>query len=246
MIAIRFLIILLVMLGLYYVFIYRNISPVTTHDPVFSTSMLYEGLGVYPYIAFLPAHHGTKEKTFPLILFLHDESNSIDQSKEYALNQSSIPYAASQTNFPFIVTAPLTTKEGWDMEKLLWFLDGVEMKMAVNPKQVFLTGVGDGANAVWMLGVFYPERFSAIAPAAGTGDPKSARESLADIPIWIFHGKQDQTFPVEHSLLMVGALQDQNKNLNFTIYQDKGHDIWREVYHNPKLYDWFLQLCLKE
>jgi len=89
--------------------------------------------------------------------------------------------------------------------------------------------------------VFHTKRWAAIAPVAGTGDPKSARESLEKMPIWIFHGKQDQTVPVEHSMLMVGALQDRNPNLNFTIYQDKGHNIFEEVYHTQKLYDWFLQ-----
>jgi predicted peptidase len=139
------------------------------------------------------------------------------------------------------VIAPLTTSRGWELDTLMMFLNAMEERFAVDPAKVFLTGMGDGADMVWMMGVFYPQRFAAIAPVAGTGEPKFAKENLMDMPIWIFHGKQDEVVPAERSLIMVGALKDQHKHLNYTLYPELGHDIGLEVYNQPLLYHWFLQ-----
>lgn len=242
MIFLRFLVILLAVLGLYYVFIYRNLG-----DPNgLPEAMLYEGLDEYPYIAYLPVHHGAKHTAFPLILYLHDYAGSINQGSDQVLNQSPLFYAASQVDFPFVVCAPMTTSQGWDMEKLIVLLDAVEEQFATDPNKIFLTGIGDGADMVWMMGVFYPQRFAAIAPLAGIGDPQFAQENLLETPVWIFHGKRDDIVPAEHSLKMFGALKGKNQNLNFTLYPDMGHDIGLEVYNQPLLYHWFLQCISPE
>lgn len=238
MVFIRFSVILLVVMGLYYVLIYRNLGNNTNG---LQEAVLFEGLDEYPYIAYLPVHHGKVGESFPLILYLHDHAGSVNAGTTQVLNESPITFAASQIDFPFVIAAPLTTSQGWDLEKLTAFLETIVDQFAVDPTKIFITGIGDGGDMVWMMGVFFPERFAAIAPVAGTGDPKSAQQSLTDTPIWIFHGKQDEDVPAERSLLMVGALKSQHQHLNYTLYPGMGHDIGLEVYNAPLLYHWFMQ-----
>lgn len=245
MILIRFTVIFLVVLGMYYIFVYRNLGTDTSLDTPIPTSMLYEGLHEYPYICYLPKGYGKVGKSFPLIVYMHHNTGGIQEGKYKVLNQSPVSYAVDQIDFPFVITAPIETSGEWDINKLILFLTHIQQKFYVDPNMIYLTGFHNGASSVWMVSSIYPSLFAAIAPVAGTGDPKSARHSLTQLPVWIFHGKRDSVVAVENSLLMVGALKDHNLHLNYTLYADKGHDIWQDVYNTNELYDWFLQFSLQ-
>ena len=98
-----------------------------------------------------------------------------------------------------------------------------------------------GGFGTWSWAEHYPERFAAIAPMCGGGDPIFARR-LRNMPIWAFHGEKDATVPIKSSQVMIDAVkQAGNQDVKFTRYPDAGHDCWTESYNNPELYDWFLQ-----
>ncbi len=243
MIVVRFLIIFLIVLSLYYVLIYRNLGPSKDEhapEPV-QTAMLYEGLEVYPFLCYIPKGYGAPGENYPLIVYLHDEAQSVEDGKEQALNQSPITHAVSQDEFPYLIAAPISGTDEWEATKLISFLNTLRQQFEIDPSRIYLTGFDDGADAVWMLSIFYPNRFAAIVPIAGTADPKAVRQNLTHLPVWIFHGKKDKVVPVENSLLLMGALKDHNENINYTLLQDKGHRIWEDVYHYEALYDWFWQ-----
>ncbi len=40
---------------------------------------------------------------------------------------------------------------------------------------------------------------------------------------------------------MVDAFKKCGGNVKYTVYPDDGHGICDETYHNPELYEWFLQ-----
>jgi predicted peptidase len=86
----------------------------------------------------------------------------------------------------------------------------------------------------------YPERFAAIAPICGGGDPDTMKY-LKDVPTWAFHGTDDDVVPIKASEMMVEALAACGGDVKFTIYPEVKHDAWTETYDNPELYEWFLQ-----
>jgi len=110
---------------------------------------------------------------------------------------------------------------------------------AVDEGRIYLTGVSMGGAGAWRLASAYPERFAAIAPICGVGDPSTARR-LAKIPTWVFHGAKDDLVPLQASQEMVDALREVGNAAKFTIYPDAGHDSWTPTYNNPALFDWFL------
>jgi dipeptidyl aminopeptidase/acylaminoacyl peptidase len=61
---------------------------------------------------------------------------------------------------------------------------------------------------------------------------------LARLPVWAFHGAQDDIVPVEHTLRMVRALQQLGALVRVTVYPSTGHDAWTPAYRNPALYAW--------
>ena len=97
-----------------------------------------------------------------------------------------------------------------------------------------------GGMGTWALAAMYPDRFAAIAPICGYGDPKNA-EKIAHLPIWVFHGAKDPALPVKVSEAMVDALKEAGSQVKFTVYPDADHDAWTPTYENPELYKWFLK-----
>jgi predicted peptidase len=83
-------------------------------------------------------------------------------------------------------------------------------------------------------------RFAALVPICGGGDPEKAK-LIADVPIWVFHGKKDSVVPFSNSEKMVEALKKRGGDPKFTAYSDADHDSWTETYNNPELYEWLLK-----
>ncbi|MBT3194430.1 MAG: prolyl oligopeptidase family serine peptidase, partial [Verrucomicrobia bacterium] len=102
------------------------------------------------------------------------------------------------------------------------------------------TGLSMGGFGTFALAAESPNRFAAIAPVCGGGEPKSAR-TIAHIPARVFHGAKDNVVPLKRSQDMVEAIKAAGGNVSLTIYPEAGHDSWTETYANPELYEWLLQ-----
>jgi predicted peptidase len=106
-----------------------------------------------------------------------------------------------------------------------------------------------GGYGTWSLGLKHPERFAAIAPICGGGDPigvfLSSRQksaALKSLAVWAFHGAKDSVVKLEESERMIRALKKVGvKEVELTIYPEADHDSWTETYNNEKLYEWLLK-----
>ncbi len=94
-------------------------------------------------------------------------------------------------------------------------------------------------QGTWSLAAAHPEKFAAIAPTCGGGNPADAPK-LAKLPTWVVHGGKDTTVPLQRSQEMVDAIKGAGGHPKFTIYRDAGHDSWTETYNNPEFYQWLL------
>ncbi len=95
-------------------------------------------------------------------------------------------------------------------------------------------------TALVILGSRASERFAAIVPICGGGNPADA-EKLKNLPIWVFHGAKDSVVPIARSEQMVEAIKAGGGNVEFTIYPEVDHNSWTEAYADPKLYEWLLK-----
>lgn len=225
------------LLLLYGVYFYSGPAPQTGQQ---SHSFEYNGTDVQ-YQLFLPGDYGNRRKKWPLILYLHGASlrgDNIDKVKKYGLPRKIV----SEADFPFIVLSPqCPPHQGWrDAEWLIDLLDQIIAEYAVDPRRVYLTGVSLGGGGTWYWAGKYPERFAAIAPLCGYGDPQQA-EALKNVPVWVFHGAKDRVVPVSVSEAMVTALRKTGGEVKFTKFPEAGHSIVEEVYSDDNLYKWFLK-----
>jgi len=202
------------------------------------------------YLLFLPKGYAEqKSKRWPLIFFLHGAGERGTNIWKVAVHGPP-KIVKDKPDFPFIVVSPqCPAGQRWDNETLLALLDDVTKNYRVDKGRVYLTGLSMGGFGTWSLGLAYPERFAAIAPICGGGDPlvlllADSRKvnALKTLPVWAFHGGKDPVVKLEESQRMVDALKKfGTKEVELTVYPDAQHDSWTETYNNPKLYDWFLQ-----
>jgi predicted peptidase len=192
------------------------------------------------YLLYLPKEYETDQgKRWPLILFLHgagERGTDLNKVKAYGP-----PKLVSEgREMPFIIVSPqVPERTNWDPDALDALLDDVIKRYAVDEDRVYLTGVSMGGAGTWRLASAHPERFAAIAPICGWGDPGMAGR-IGSIPTWVFHGAKDDIVPLRASQEMVDALKQAGNEPNFTIYPETGHDSWTETYNNPAVFEWFL------
>jgi len=117
--------------------------------------------------------------------------------------------------------------------------------LSIDRDQVYLTGFSMGGSGTWQTACFDPTRFAAIVPLSGGGDVNEA-ERLTDVPIWAFHGAKDETVPLAASRAMVEAVRKCGGHVEFTVYPEYGHSIWRVTYQDDRLWDWLLAHRRKE
>jgi predicted peptidase len=196
------------------------------------------------YQLYLPTDYGKEQgKKWPLILFLHgagergDDINLVKKHGPPKLLDGNTDSPVTQ----FIVVSPqCPANKWWEPRDVITLLDEVSQKYEVDPDRVYLTGLSMGGFGTWETASRFPERFAAIAPICGGGDPRRVR-ALKDMPTWVFHGDKDPTVPVQRSIEMVEALKQIGNDAKFTRYPGAGHDSWTATYNNPQLYEWFLQ-----
>ncbi len=201
------------------------------------------------YLLFMPPESPSHpEKIWPLLLFLHGAGER--GSDLWLVSKHGPPkILRTKPDLPFIVVSPqCPTAETWSNDALIALLDDLSEQLPVDRTRVYLTGLSMGGYGTWSLGTTYPDRFAAIAPICGGGDPVrillasgNRAEALRTLHVWAFHGAKDPVVSVEESRRMVDALKRfGSRQVELTIYPEAGHDAWTETYSNPKLYDWLL------
>ncbi len=192
------------------------------------------------YLLFLPKGYGAGGDRWPLILFLHgagERGADLELVKVHGLPK----ILDMQHDFPFIVVSPQCPHDGWWSNDVLnALLEEVVSRYAIDGDRIYVTGLSMGGYGTWSLAIEYPRKFAAIAPICGGGIPLLASR-IKHLPVWAFHGTEDDVVPLTESERMVNSLKECGGNVKFTVYSDAGHDSWTRTYENPALYSWFLQ-----
>ena len=195
--------------------------------------------GSLSYLLYEPP--GWAEEPRPFVLFLHGSGERGSDVERVAAH--GIPYEIERgKNFPFVAVSPQCPRtEAWvDLcEPLLELVEELVETLTLDPRRIYVTGVSMGGFGAWKLASTKPERFAALVPVCGGGDP-SWTPRLRDLPTWAFHGADDPVVSVHHSQAMVDALRAVGAPIRFTLYPGVGHESWQQTYENLELYDWLL------
>jgi predicted peptidase len=195
----------------------------------------------YPVWHHVPPQAKQSSERWPLLLFLHGAGER--GTDFHGVTRHGPPKIASQqADFPFVVVAPqCPPDQRWQVHLLLPVLDAAMQRFPVDPARVYLTGISMGGAGAWQLAAAAPNRFAALVPICGYGDPAKVG-ALRRIPTRVFHGARDKVVLPERSVTMVRALEDAGGNVTLTVYPEAGHeDAWKQAYGDPQLFEWLLQ-----
>ncbi len=195
------------------------------------------------YVVFVPADY-SPDKTWPAILFLHGAGERGDDNKGQVRVGIGKAIRKRNTTWPFVTVMPQCAKEQWwtatsEKDYALAALTKSQAEYNVDPHQVYLTGLSMGGYGTWALAVDHRQKWAAIVPICGKGDPAKAGR-IADLPCWCFHGAADETVPPKHSRDMITAIKKCGGKPRYTEYAGVGHNSWDRAYGTDELYTWML------
>jgi predicted peptidase len=165
-----------------------------------------------PYRLYVPT-----KKPAGLVIALHGMGGNENSLFDGYGRTNALQRAAEQ--YGFLVACPkgrgpTSMYKGTAEQDVLDVLAEVQKDYAIDPKRIFLMGHSMGAFGTWSLAMAYPEKWAALGPISGGGDP-TGMERIKDIPQYVVHGDNDRTVPVTLSRLMVNAAKKLDAKIEY-------------------------------
>ena len=123
------------------------------------------------------------------------------------------------------------------VESILKLIEQLTEEYNVDEDRICLTGLSMGGFGTWFTAMVSPEKFAAIAPVCGGGMAWNA--GVLKMPIWAFHGAEDDVVSVSQSDEMVSKLKELNADVTYSRVDGVGHNVWGNAY-TKELFEWLL------
>lgn len=201
-------------------------------------------------------------KSYPLVLFLHGAGErGSDNYSQLKWGVSHFAEPKMRKKYPaFVVVPQVPEGQTWStlnlenrtnsfsvpmreeptepMRLSMELLEQLQQDYSIDENRLYVTGISMGGFGTFDLVERHSNKFAAAVPICGGGDATRAF-FLKDLPIWVFHGAEDETVPPEYSRTMVSAIRVAGGAPGYTEYPDEGHvGSWVQAYSNPHLYEW--------
>jgi len=220
-----------------------------------------ESGGILPYRLLKPLEYDASKK-YPLVIFLHGSGERGSDNEAQLKNAvSSFLQEDIRKKYPSFVLVPQCPegdrwspfKEGDEAEKfwlsespsetmklLLELINYTQETYSIDQKRVYATGLSMGGQGTYDLLIRNPDTFAAAVVVCSFSDIREAKV-IANTPIWIFHGEEDQVVPIDNARVMVNALESVGAKLKYTEYPDTNHNSWDKAFGEEKLYSWLFK-----
>jgi len=196
----------------------------------------------YRYVVYVPREYNP-EKPWPLIVFLHGAGERGDDGLKQTETGIGRAIRKHADWFPCLVFMPQCPERVWwdsAQKHVEQALEKTLREYNIDPDRIYLTGLSMGGYAAWIYGANKVDRFAAIMPICGGGKQEDAPK-LAQVPIWAFHGADDDVVSPEESRKMVEAVRRAGGNIRYTEFEKTGHNSWDKAYGEEKHIKWLLK-----
>lgn len=197
----------------------------------------YSG-GEMNYAVYYPDNY----KDLPLMVYLHGAG---ERGKDIShLARHAVPKLLSEgKEYPAVILTPQCPADRvWDnmVKEVKAIIDIVVKEYSIKEDRICITGSSMGGFGTWMMGLTYPNFFSAIAPVAGGGMSWRA-QNLKNTPVFAAHGDKDSVVPIIYSSLMVDAVNRNGGRAELMVLEGMEHnDGINYAYRETDVTDWLL------
>ena len=189
-----------------------------------------------PFQLFIPSSYDSSQQ-YPLILYLHGASSrGTDNISQ--INRPPVAFFISdsiQTKHPSFILAPQcpggqqwvdfpwkqggyfqdSIQESNELIAVEDILDSIINHYSIDTNRLYAIGESMGGFGTWDIVTRNPNKFAAIIPVVGAGDP-SKMHLIKHMAIWGFHGSSDDLVPVSGTRNMMKALDSLDSDILYT------------------------------
>lgn len=179
-----------------------------------------------PYRLMKPINFDSN-KRYPVIVSLHGGggrgSDNLKQLRDW---NEVLADKQRRTDYPSYVLVPQSPGR-WDSTHLQNVKDIINDLPAVDPRRIYVLGHSMGGGGTYTFIRLDPDYFAAAAPSAGGGYRRSpgGASLVKDLPIWAFHGDQDNVVPIDGDQQLFAEMQEIGGNMKLTTWKGDGHGI---------------------
>ena len=186
----------------------------------------------------------------PLVVSLHG-SGERGTDNEAQLNTGVTAFEHDLERFGAIVVAPQAPRhdtfggswyggESATQRAVVALTRDLTGRGSVDADRVYLVGFSMGAIGAWDILARQPSLFAAAIVIAGDLDVDTVVGSAAaSLPIWAIHGERDELVSNRN----IRSLDARKlPTLRYTELAGAGHDVWRQSFAHPPLWEWLFSV----
>lgn len=235
-----------------------------TRPAGFISKSITVGETSYNYVVYAPReyHPQSRQRAWPTIVFLHGRGECGTDGMKQLIHGPAQRIIRDREHWPFLIIFPQKPEQGDEWEKydnvVMAMLEATRNEYPIDPDRTYLSGLSQGGHGTLAIGANHPDVWAALVPVCGytrwqdgkvpgraNDSPESFVPKIKNLPIWAFHGDQDETVPVAQSKAMIEALKAAARapgvpEPKLTIYKGVGHNSWENAYSDPELPTWLL------
>lgn len=196
------------------------------------------------YGLFVPTNYDSSKK-YPLLVYLHGANDTISRDSKWY-------QPAIQKEQPMFVLTPKCTvaDQGWGntwnaghteaTAKTLALVDSLVKVFPIDVNRLYIYGISMGGFGTLSVLQKEPGKFAAGYVVCGGGSEKAV-SNLLDVPLWIFHGEEDDIVLMKYAKQVYDEIiQQGGEKVKFTSYPGVKHNSWENVDNEKELVPWLL------
>ena len=200
-------------------------------------------------------------KQYPVHLFLHgsgergnDNSSQLTHGGELFLKKENREKYNSWVIFPQCSENdrwPSLPSDQWDksfnnnnsspnksLGLVIRLMDKFIEKKHVDKRRIYVSGLSMGGMGTFEILYRRPNMFAAATPICGNGLTQLVKLYAKKVPLWIFHGSDDNVVSPIHSLAMARAIIEAGGSPKMTLYENTGHGSWDSAFAEKDFLKW--------
>lgn len=180
-------------------------------------------------------------KAWPLVIVGHGGNAEMSQERAESTARLYVrEFAEAALAKGFILAAPASAR-GWmwiGNSLLLSTISKLSRDLHVDSDRVYVTGHSMGGHFSWRAGLYFPDRFGAVAPMSGGYDYVADRSILAlfNVPGYATHGRDEPYGIADHNRKMKAWLTEHGFDWQI-VEKPGGHEIFADEV--PRVFDFF-------